>query len=863
MVTFVLVLLAQTILNFLLKGSTGIGQTVLTTVYDTFSNVNGNPYNNIMGLVPAVELLKIPEIVFGLAYAIIFMLFFVEIYRAYIAQLTGQNSDNPILVVGRTIVAVALIVFFYQGANGILNASQTGFLSTLAKIFQIPFDFQVSEGVTLLEQIKAYGDEAGSFGIDVTLPNLADISAYAGIFIISGGILGGVVSAAISVLERCITLAMYIILGPICLAFYTSKATASAAGEWIKGLFIQYLVVMFSLIMWGIASYQMSIFLEAISGSGVFDTAANNALRDGISTGAITIVLFSICGNFEEIFGSLGFRMMSGLDSARLVGGGLQTALSSIRTAAMVGAPIANAISNSEAGKKVGNALGDAGKSVAGFSKNMAGNMAEKAYSAVPQSVRDSLSSVGSKIKGNVDTATTAARKANSAFNPTKSFASNTPVGDKKAYTTGNSPTANNASNMAYNASQTLGKGRGDMPYGGDASIATSKDTQREALDNFNKFNSHVTPTLTGAASSTSAGVLSQVADLSEDHLTDAEKNQKATAISTCFSQSQPGFYTKATYSDGTQGQVLVGRGIDGNYAITSGGADVSQIKSITNGDGKEMAITPQDTYAKYDFNRINDQTADSSGAQECISLRDANGEYIGGVSAGTVMSFTPTNEGDVPVLPSGENWKPISADEESFTLDDRSMREYIPNSEGYLTGPHITSDGTMSSGITTMDSTSDVISGSESYTPSESSRIYEDTSNQTDNFSTPSTETSNFVNLPHDESYDSYAHGNSDYMNDIIDSYNQDAPIDYHGEIEVNATPIINPSLYDEENWKNMQENIPSDLNEVMNYPQEDQYLNLEDIIPTEENRSIINHYDNKKNSKNGGLNNDSEIEE
>lgn len=547
-VSGVLIFFIQTIINCCLKGSVEIGKLVLSEVTSIFTS--DDPFTSIMNLIPSKTDLKISSIVFAFAFAIVMLLLFLEIYRSLIGTVTGQQADNPVMPFVRAICVIIFILIFYGNTSSLIK-NNIGILPQLSKIFIKPLD-------VIIPKIDELNKAAEFAGFQFTSGS-ANITAFVGMIIISGGILGATISGALSVLERAVTLAMYIILGPICLAFYTSKATAQAAIEWMKGLIIQFLTLDFSLILWGASMAQLVKFFEALNTDSLIKALENvvdgSIFNEAIPIGAVCIILLSITGNMEEIFGSLGFHMMSGLDSARLVGNGFRTATSTFHT-------VQTAARDMKVGGAIGKAVATAGDKLGSEKLFNFGNSMMQSAKMTPI---DSMN-VGFGKKQ---------------------------MGDGSTYHCGQSPSLQTANNLAANARTAFNKAKGAPIYGSAGEISNSQfGNVASALEKMNPMAMPDPMALTeGTTAASAAASMSQIADVSNNRMTDDEKAIKSNTLGECFAENDSGFMTVARDANGNETPVFCGELKDGSFGITNGGSSMQGITSMKNSDGEWMDV--------------------------------------------------------------------------------------------------------------------------------------------------------------------------------------------------------------------------------------------------------------------------------
>lgn len=657
MITAILTAFVQTILNMFLKGSVQIASTILSVITVlSDSGENANPLEALIHIIQPDESfgidtwggMNVAGVLYTMTKAAVILLFALEVYRCWISQFNGQNSENMFSVVVRTAVVGFLLFLLYGNGttvaisknNLVLNGADNN--RTLLGLLNQLFLFPVQAILPRVNEMM----EATSSGIGgITAPSF-DITDGIGIIIISGGILASVISGAISILERTVTIVIYLLLGPIAIAFYTSKITAQATIEWLKGLVIQYLVLDISIIVWGLAIGKLQEFFNDIFVQIDISTLKNIWTSEkyiaGIRSGAVAIVLFSIAGNTEEIFGSLGFKMMSGLDSARIIGGGLNTAMSAVRTASMAKGTV---------GKVTGTGIKAASALASGTAVGSAVSSHVNGFLAKHPGVSSFVDFAKNRKPG------TTYADSNEKSKNAKASVPAMQMGDKKAYTPGKPATFENACNLAANAEKAMennGSPVGDVSdsdYRGTAgAIAEASRTGAPTIpvaDSVEQFN--MSPeeleaakeagvdisSLGNEVSASTAGVaISKLADSTNGHLTENEKSAKADAIGSVFADDSKPIMTTAETSSGVSVPVMFAKDKNGDYAITSGGASMEDIASI------QLPVADKDGNMRIENVEVGKMNAYS---RDFVTKREGDNavQYFGGRSSANEINCT------------------------------------------------------------------------------------------------------------------------------------------------------------------------------------------------------------------------------
>ena len=299
-------------INGVLAAATTWSQTLMKEVTTTV--FSSNMVNNVINLLPYTYVKIIPNIVYAIAWGIIGISLITTIIKSMTSNLTGEKSLNPIQIVGRVIVSALLFLLFF-GKLGfidvtILNkvslhnySSLLGFIGNIfSQIMQPIIDMNNSNSFTLSE-------------IHLTASlNVGYMFVYA---VLSIGIFYNVFTATIAYLERLITFALYILLGPICCAMYVNPDTEHITKRWIKGIFTSLLVIFISTIMWGIFLSQMINLIE-------FNP--QNIVKDIINI-VLAMVFLDFVSDSEKLLNQMGFSTIINSDAARMFMQGIATAI--------------------------------------------------------------------------------------------------------------------------------------------------------------------------------------------------------------------------------------------------------------------------------------------------------------------------------------------------------------------------------------------------------------------------------------------------------------------------------------------------------------------------------------------------------
>lgn len=370
-VTVAVYALLGTFINLIIKGSATLANAIFEGVDDIFTAAN--PVSKIVGMIPLPysDDFNFGTVIFALAFAIILVGVSFGILKSIVSGVTGDKAEHPLYCLGRGVMAIFLLfIFFGEGGNGLsltsgfLGASET---TNAANIVTRTYQGMVSGGLVgeigkafswfmnslytfMSTSTKAVATEGGSIG---AISFNFNPTEYIGTIVIACGIYASILAGALGLLERLISYGIYVLIGPVALSLYSFRDMQSSAKEWIKGLFVQYFVIFLVMLMWTVAMSELDQYLEYLAGDWQGGESAE--FSKTISTGALTIVFFSITTNAEELLNVIGIRTMSPMDSARAVGAGVGTAL---RASNMLGSFADTSV---KAGKEIGGELSSRG----------------------------------------------------------------------------------------------------------------------------------------------------------------------------------------------------------------------------------------------------------------------------------------------------------------------------------------------------------------------------------------------------------------------------------------------------------------------------------------------------------------------
>lgn len=370
----------ETVLSLMLSGAVYIANSILDESV-TFFTVNQDFFSTILQLIPfgtvagTVSVSTVGNIIKGIAYGIAGLLIVLSILKSILSPITGGESENPLQAVVRAMITIVLIIALF----GINFGSITHIESNAGGQY-----FSVAGFGGLIKLLGQWFATILSYLGDITQPlDMGDASGlldmldpinYLACCVMYAGLITSVTGAAITYIERILSFAVYILIGPIAVSLYACPDTAETFKQWLIGIFTQFMAIFISMIMWVAFLNQMSKVNHASS----FGDGGTGAIGDNkIFMLAVAIVLLNLMKDSEKILNSMGLKTMQQGSSARsiLAGAGL------VMSGAMLGMQAGRAYKMGEGNLGLGSGGGKGGASVPDGISNpfdSAGNLSSK-----------------------------------------------------------------------------------------------------------------------------------------------------------------------------------------------------------------------------------------------------------------------------------------------------------------------------------------------------------------------------------------------------------------------------------------------------------------------------------------------------
>lgn len=265
--------------------------------------------------------------------------------RIMLAPMIGKESESPQAFFTKAIVAVALIFSYKYITNFVVD-----FLNafTHSGLFSIELNTEFSGSLFQVETTDLIFNAPGF------VTAIGSLAVYLVLYIM---LFKDLFFAAVIYIERYLSFAVYLLLGPICFAMYPNESTKNVTQEWLKGILSQIMVMVLSMFLFRIFFLQLS--LMSSDANGVIGYT-------GLARGIVLIVLLNILKDSEQLVNMLGLRTIPSGDTARSFVQGLVGTYGTIKSAAGIT-------------KAIGGGLIGAGK-VIGAAKTIAVGGSSKKY---------------------------------------------------------------------------------------------------------------------------------------------------------------------------------------------------------------------------------------------------------------------------------------------------------------------------------------------------------------------------------------------------------------------------------------------------------------------------------------------------
>ena len=285
------------------------------TVFTSDQNI----FETFINFIPFAENIHLPSIIRSISYGLVILMLVINLLKSVASPMTGDSAISPAQACVRAALSITLIVAFFGVGFGTSDTfTFDGIISLIGRWFG-----------SILSAIGMEDFNSGLANMKLVNP-FSDAYEYIGAILLFLAMLTSVLGAALQYVERIISYALYVVLGPIAIAMYTNKETAQTSKDWMVGLFSQFIAILLSLVMW-------ICFIHSL-----------NTSDGSVFSYAISIAILGLMRNSEKILNAMGLRAttMSLGDSARSIGGALNTVFGAVGATVGLSKSLHNYVSN-------------------------------------------------------------------------------------------------------------------------------------------------------------------------------------------------------------------------------------------------------------------------------------------------------------------------------------------------------------------------------------------------------------------------------------------------------------------------------------------------------------------------------------
>lgn len=314
--------LLETLVSTIAAAIVAFAKLIMTDTITVFTE-GQNVFDTFVSLIPFGSI-PIGQIIKGIAYCIVFSSIFIVALTPTLRLIKGEDTLNLTSAYLRCFITIFLIGIIF-GIDFNIDGST--------------YDF-INGG--LLGQIGSlFGTVLSYVGISVSALSIIPVPSFTNFiysfeffleFVLLISVLLGIVGAALTYVERIISFALSIIVGPICVAFYANAETEETAKNWAMSILTQFLAILLSLVLWNAFIIKLG---DAFSDSSSFSFSLDENFGYSITLlhYAVAIALLGLIKNSEKILNSFGLRTVSLGDSARMAATGLAATFSGLMLA--------------------------------------------------------------------------------------------------------------------------------------------------------------------------------------------------------------------------------------------------------------------------------------------------------------------------------------------------------------------------------------------------------------------------------------------------------------------------------------------------------------------------------------------------
>lgn len=237
------------ILSVILSVILGIGKMLYTNIIVEGGIMDFETLTNGIGSIFLNQGINMSNIIYTVALFTAFLAILASGIKMLTSTVGGKEQDSPIQLFIRIIITAVLLggyVYISKGitqlAGGILNSAKIFSLQGMSwDDLSAGFNAMMSNAMDLDTSFDWSSVDANAKAALTMFGNFFASDVILLIFEFT--LLKDFLGATLSFVERFIQLCVYIVLGPIFIAFYPYKETSNVTKEWFMGLLSQILVI--------------------------------------------------------------------------------------------------------------------------------------------------------------------------------------------------------------------------------------------------------------------------------------------------------------------------------------------------------------------------------------------------------------------------------------------------------------------------------------------------------------------------------------------------------------------------------------------------------------------------------------------
>ena len=314
-----------------------IGELTFALSYDQIISMLPSIYGIVDETTGVAAQINLIDIAQAIAWAIVIVLILVEAIKYITLPMTENKMRNPIQLLIKAAIVVA-ILFFWDDIMRLLTKPFEIIGGRILGVNDVSLDkpLELFKGDNIFANL---GNAVFSiFGEAIDLVSGAVINIVKTLFGSStegGGLMGNafndiamavlnftlftsILGAGLIIVERYLSLAITMTMGPMFMALSVSDTTSSSTKEWVKTVLVQYGAIIISWL--GLIMFATYYNANIATHIGASSTATALGVLKPFHF-VFCIALLQIIKNSEKYFNALGFRTIANKDTASAVKG--------------------------------------------------------------------------------------------------------------------------------------------------------------------------------------------------------------------------------------------------------------------------------------------------------------------------------------------------------------------------------------------------------------------------------------------------------------------------------------------------------------------------------------------------------------